>query len=75
MLAVGMIEIAAGLLVAFRPRIGAYVVARLALGHYRQPLADTGVFRYRPRRFRIIGRAHLASARLSCEFNAKPLGF
>ena len=27
MLAVGVIEIAAGLLVAFRPRIGAYVVA------------------------------------------------
>src|SRR4051794_34340161 len=32
MLAVGAIEIAAGLLVAFRPQIGAYVVAAWLLG-------------------------------------------
>jgi hypothetical protein len=53
MLAVGVIEIAAGLLVAFRPRIGAYVVAAwlfgiivnllLVPGYYDVALRDFGL--------------------------------
>jgi hypothetical protein len=74
MLAVGVIEIAAGPLVAFRPRIGAYVVAAWLCGiivnlllagtFYDTALRDLGL---------AIGA--LALARLSREFDPKPLGF
>ena len=38
---VGIVEIIAGLLVFFKPRIGAYVVAALAVGHHHQPIVGT----------------------------------
>jgi uncharacterized membrane protein HdeD (DUF308 family) len=68
MLGVGAIEIVAGLLVAFKPRIGAYVVAVWLLsiignllmipGYYDVALRDFGLF-----------LAALALARLSAEFD------
>jgi hypothetical protein len=66
MLAVGVIEIAAGVLVALRPRIGAYVVALwlggiivnlLLVGYYDIALRDFG-----------LALGALALARLSQEF-------
>jgi hypothetical protein len=73
MLAVGVIEIAAGLLVAVRPRIGAYVVMLwlwgiivnlvLVPGYYDIALRDFG-----------LSLGALALARLSKEFDPKPLG-
>ena len=74
MLAVGMIEIAAGLLVAFRPRIGAYVVALWLWGIIVNLLLIPGFFDIALRDFGLSVGA-LALARLSREFNAKPLGF
>jgi len=46
MLLVGVIEIAAGVLVALRPPIGAYVVA-LWLWHHRELAADSELLRRR----------------------------
>jgi hypothetical protein len=73
MLAVGVIEIGAGLLVAVRPRIGAYIVALwlwgiivnlfLVPGYYDIALRDFG-----------LSLGALALARLSREFDPKPLG-
>ena len=73
MLAVGVVEIAAGLLVALRPRVGAYVVAiwlwgivvnlLLAANFYDIALRDFG-----------LSLGALALARLSREFDPKPLG-
>lgn len=73
MLAVGAIEITAGLLVAFRPRIGAYVVAiwlwgvvvnlLLIQGYYDIVLRDFG-----------LSLGALALARLSQDFSSRPLG-
>ena len=40
MLAIGVIEIVAGLLVAFRPRFGGYLVGRLAQWDHREPLVE-----------------------------------
>jgi uncharacterized membrane protein YphA (DoxX/SURF4 family) len=73
MLAVGVVEIAAGLLVLLRPRIGAYVVAAwlwgiivnllLAANFYDVALRDFG-----------LSLGAIALARLSREFDPKPLG-
>src|SRR5688572_12426434 len=73
MLAVGVIEVAAGLLVAFRPRIGAYVVAlwlwgiivnlMLIPGYYDIALRDFG-----------LSLGALAMARLSQEFSRPTAG-
>lgn len=70
MLVVGCIEIIAGLIVAFRPRIGAYVVAIWLLGiivnllllgsYYDIALRDFG-----------LGLGALALARLSVRFDRK----
>ena len=73
MLLVGVVEIAAGLLVAVRPRIGAYVVAlwlwgiivnlMLIPGYYDIALRDFG-----------LSLGALALARISTQVNPKPLG-
>jgi hypothetical protein len=73
MLAVGVIEIAAGLLVAIRPRIGAYVVALWLWGIIANLLLIPGFFDIALRDFGLSLGA-LALARLSQEFNHKPLG-
>jgi len=73
MLAVGVIEIAAGLLVAFRPRIGAYVVAIWLWGIIMNLLLVPGFYDIALRDFGLSLGA-LALARLSQEFSAKPLG-
>jgi uncharacterized membrane protein HdeD (DUF308 family) len=74
MLVVGVIEIAAGLFVACRPRIGAYVVALWLLGIIVNLLLIPGFYDVALRDFGLLVGA-LALARLSWEFNAKPLGF
>jgi hypothetical protein len=74
MLAVGVIEIAAGLLVAFRPRIGAYVVALWLWGIIANLVLIPGFYDIALRDFGLSVGA-LALARLSREFNSKPLGF
>ena len=73
MLAVGVIEIAAGLLVAFRPRIGAYVVALWLWGIIVNLLLVPGFYDIALRDFGLSLGA-LALARLSQEFNPRPLG-
>ena len=71
MLAVGVIEIAAGLLVAFRPRIGAYVVALWLWGIIITLLLVPGFYDIALRDFGLSLGA-LALARLSREFSAHP---
>jgi uncharacterized membrane protein HdeD (DUF308 family) len=73
MLAVGVIEIAAGLLVAFRPRVGAYIVALWLWGIIVNLLLASGFYDIALRDFGLSIGA-LALARLSQEFNAEPLG-
>ena len=73
MLAVGVVEIAAGLLVAFRPRIGAYVVAAWLGGIIVNLLLVPGYFDVALRDFGLTLGA-LALARLSREFDPRPLG-
>ena len=73
MLAVGVIEVAAGLLVAFRPRIGAYVVAFWLWGIVINLLLVPGFYDVALRDFGLSLGA-LALARLSLAFDAKPLG-
>jgi hypothetical protein len=73
MLAVGAIEIAAGLLVAFRPRIGAYVVALWLWGIIVNLLLIPAFYDIALRDFGLSLGA-LALARLSREFDPKPLG-
>ncbi len=73
MLVVGVIEIAAGLLVALRPRIGAYVVALWLWGIIVNLLLIHGFYDIALRDFGLSLGA-LALARLSTEFNPKPLG-
>ena len=74
MLAVGVIEIAAGLLVALRPQIGAYVVALWLWGIIINLLLIPGFYDIALRDFGLSVGA-LALARLSREFDAKPFGF
>jgi hypothetical protein len=64
MLAVGAVEIAAGLLVAFKPRIGGYVVAAWLLGIVFNLLLIPGYFDIALRDFGLALGA-LALARLS----------
>jgi uncharacterized membrane protein YphA (DoxX/SURF4 family) len=73
MLVVGVIEIAAGLLVAVRPRIGAYVVALWLWGIIANLLLVPGFYDIALRDFGLSLGA-LALARISAEVNAKPLG-
>jgi hypothetical protein len=73
MLVVGVIEIAAGLLVAVRPRIGAYVVALWLWGIIANLLSVPGFYDIALRDFGLSLGA-LALARISAEVNAKPLG-
>jgi hypothetical protein len=73
MLAVGVIEVAAGLLVAFRPRIGAYVVALWLWGIVINLLPVPGFYDVALRDFGLSLGA-LALARLSRVFDPKPLG-
>ena len=69
MLAVGVIEIIAGLLVAFKPRIGAYVVAFWLWGIIINLLLIPNFFDVALRDFGLSLGA-LALARLSCEFGS-----
>jgi hypothetical protein len=73
MLAVGVIEIIAGLLVAFRPRIGAYVVMLWLWGIIANLLLVPGFYDVALRDFGLSLGA-LALARLSVEFNPRPMG-
>jgi uncharacterized membrane protein YphA (DoxX/SURF4 family) len=73
MLVVGVIEIAAGLLVVVRPRIGAHVVALWLWGILANLLLIPGYYDIALRDFGLSLGA-LALARLSAEFNPKPLG-
>ena len=73
MLAVGVIEVAAGLLVAFRPRIGAWVVALWLWGIIVNLLLVPGFYDIALRDFGLSLGA-LALARLSREFDPRPLG-
>jgi hypothetical protein len=68
MLAVGVIEIAAGVLVAIRPRIGAYVVALWLWGIIVNLILVSGYYDIALRDFGLSLGA-LALARLSQEFN------
>jgi hypothetical protein len=69
MLAVGVIEIIAGLLVAFKPRIGAYVVAIWLWGIIVDLLLIPNFFDVALRDFGLSLGA-LALARLSREFSS-----
>jgi hypothetical protein len=73
MLAVGVIEIIAGLLVALRPRIGALIVALWLWGIIVNLFLVPGFYDIALRDFGLSLGA-LALARLSREFNPKPLG-
>jgi hypothetical protein len=71
MLVVGVVEIAAGLLVAFRPRIGAYVVALWLLGIIGNLVLAQAYLDVAVRDFGLSLGA-LALARLSEPFGGKP---
>ena len=73
MLVVGVVEVAAGLLVAVRPRIGAYVVALWLWGIIGNLLLIPGYYDVALRDFGLSLGA-LALARLSREFEPKPFG-
>ena len=73
MVIVGVIEIVAGLLVAFVPRIGAYVVMLWLWGIIVNLLLVPGFYDIALRDFGLSLGA-LALARLAGEFDAKPLG-
>jgi hypothetical protein len=68
MLVVGVVEVAAGLLVAFRPRIGSYVVALWLWGVSVNLLLIPGYYDVALRDFGLSLGA-LALARLSLEFD------
>jgi hypothetical protein len=73
MLVVGVIEIAAGLLVFIRPQIGAYVVALWLWGIIVNLLLIPGFYDIALRDFGLSLGA-LALARISTQVNPKPLG-
>ena len=63
MLAVGVVEIAAGVLVALRPHVGGYVVAAWLAGIIAEPAADPRLLRRRAARLRSVrGRARAGPA-------------
>jgi len=72
MMAVGMIEIAAGLAVAFRPRLGAVVVALWLWGIVVNLLLIPGYYDIALRDFGLSIGA-LALARLGYEFDSRPI--
>jgi uncharacterized membrane protein YphA (DoxX/SURF4 family) len=74
MLIVGVIEIVAGLLVAVRPRIGAYVVAMWLWGIIANLLLIPGFYDIALRDFGLSLGA-VALGRLSAVHNDRPLGF
>jgi uncharacterized membrane protein YphA (DoxX/SURF4 family) len=74
MLIVGVIEIVAGLIVAVRPRIGAYIVMLWLWGIIVNLLLCANFYDIALRDFGLSLGA-LALARLSREFSPKPLGF
>ncbi len=74
MMGVGVIEIIAGLLVAVRPRIGAYVVALWLWGIMANLFLLGGAYDIALRDFGLSLGA-LALARISAAFNPRPLGF
>jgi hypothetical protein len=71
MLAVGVVEMAAGLLVALRPRVGAYVVAAWLFAIILNLLLIPGFFDIALRDFGLSLGA-LALARLSAEYASGP---
>jgi hypothetical protein len=73
MLIVGAIEIVAGLLAAIRPQIGAYVVGLWLLGIIGNLLMLGSAYDVALRDFGLSLGA-FALARLSAEFNPRPLG-
>jgi hypothetical protein len=73
MLVVGVIEIIAGLLVLVRPQIGAYVVGLWLLGIIGNLFMLGGAYDVALRDFGLALGA-FALARLSAEFNPRPLG-
>src|SRR5581483_6072079 len=73
MLVIGIIEIVAGILVAIKPRIGAYVVAAWLLGIVINLLIIPGFFDIALRDFGLSLGA-LALGRLSQEFSSQAMG-
>ena len=71
MLVVGVVEMAAGLLVALRPRVGAYVVAAWLFAIILNLLLIPGFFDIALRDFGLSLGA-LALARLSAEYASGP---
>lgn len=73
MLVVGVIEVVAGLLVAFRPQVGAYVVMLWLWGIIVNLLLIPDFYDIALRDF-VLSLGALALARLSRDFDTKPLG-
>src|SRR3954451_1073176 len=73
MLIVGVIEIVAGLVVLVRPQIGAYIVGLWLLGIIVNLLLRGGAYDIALRDFGLSLGA-FALARISAEFNPRPIG-
>ncbi|HEX3600509.1 MAG TPA: hypothetical protein VHU84_10230 [Lacipirellulaceae bacterium] len=73
MLVVGVIEIIAGLIVLFRPQIGAYIVGVWLLGIIANLLLHGGAYDIVLRDVGLAVAA-FALARISAEFNPRPIG-
>jgi len=73
MLIVGVIEIVAGLIVLVRPQIGAYIVGLWLLGIIVNLLLRGGAYDIGLRDFGLSLGA-FALARISAEFNPRPIG-
>jgi len=72
-LVVGVIEIVAGLIVLVRPQIGAYIVGLWLLGIIVNLLLRGGAYDIGLRDFGLSLGA-FALARISAEFNPRPIG-